>query len=99
MNLFESASEDLAGVQKHETDKDHFLEMLLDENILEEEAHFLANQAEGLDEEPDVEAFALQDEELEKLIQDDPVNLLNDPRLVTEIGEDPIRLYLKEIGS
>jgi len=37
--------------------------------------------------------------ELETLAKENPVDLLHDPRLLTEITEDPVRLYLKEIGS
>ncbi len=51
------------------------------------------------EEEPDDAALAVQDGELDELIQDEPSNLLRDPRLVTEISEDPVRLYLKEIGN
>lgn len=51
------------------------------------------------DDEPDDEALAVQDEELDELIHDEPAALLHDPRLGSEIGEDPVRLYLKEIGS
>ena len=50
-------------------------------------------------EEPDDEALSFHDEDLEDLTQEDTFKLLNDPRLVTEISEDPVRLYLKEIGN
>ncbi len=51
------------------------------------------------DKEPDDLALAIQDEELEELILDEPTSLLNDPRLGPEISEDPVRLYLREIGD
>jgi len=31
--------------------------------------------------------------------QEDTLSMLRDPRLITEIGEDSVRLYLKEIGN
>ena len=73
---------------------DELEEILLDDDeLLNDSATILQ------DEEPDDEALAIQDEELEEIIQDDSTELLNDPRLVTEISEDPVRLYLKEIGD
>lgn len=51
------------------------------------------------DEEPDDEAFVLQDDEFDEFVKEDTLNLLNDTRLVREISEDPVRLYLKEIGN
>lgn len=35
----------------------------------------------------------------EELKRDEPLDLIRDPKLVVEIGEDPVRLYLKEIGN
>ena len=49
--------------------------------------------------EPDLDAISIQDEELEDLIKDNTSSLFNDPKLATEISEDPVRLYLKEIGN
>ena len=46
----------------------------------------------------DDEVFQLQDDEIEEIVRKDTTNLLNDPKLAIEIGEDPVRLYLREIG-
>jgi RNA polymerase primary sigma factor len=46
----------------------------------------------------DEEVFPLQDDEIEEIVRKDTTNLLNDPKLAIEIGEDPVRLYLREIG-
>ena len=36
---------------------------------------------------------------LTKVLPDEDLNILKDPRVVAEISEDPVRLYLKEIGN
>ena len=70
------------------------------EDLLDQEVSPLDDQEDIIrDFEPDDEALALQDEELETIIQEDPASLLSDPHIVGEIGEDPVRLYLKEIGN
>ena len=38
-------------------------------------------------------------EDLETAITDDTLQLLQDPRLIADGSEDPVRLYLKEIGN
>ncbi len=50
-------------------------------------------------EEPDAQALSLEARELESLEKEEPLELLEDPRLAVELGEDPVRLYLKEIGG
>lgn len=49
--------------------------------------------------EVDEAGLSLEEEELETLTQEDTLDLFRDPRLAAEIGEDPVRLYLKEIGN
>lgn len=39
------------------------------------------------------------DVEMEELAQEDTLGLLHDARFLAEVGEDPVRLYLKEIGN
>jgi RNA polymerase primary sigma factor len=55
----------------------------------------------GLDEEgePDDDALSREEQDLAKLVQEGPLDLLDDPTLVMELSEDPVRLYLKEIGG
>jgi RNA polymerase primary sigma factor len=55
----------------------------------------------GLDEEgePDEEELSREEQELEKLAKDEPLNILKNPSLMIELSDDPVRLYLKEIGG
>ncbi len=41
----------------------------------------------------------LDDESVEDLVSEDPLEIIKDPSLVVEVLEDPVRLYLKEIGQ
>lgn len=47
----------------------------------------------------DETGLTLAEDELADLVRQDALDLLRDPRLAVEISEDPVRLYLKEIGS
>jgi len=51
------------------------------------------------EEEIDDENPLIVSDDLETLIKEEPLELLRDPRVVSEINEDPVRLYLKEIGN
>ena len=55
----------------------------------------------SLDEEgePDDDTLTREAEDLAELIKEEPLDLLEDPSLVMELSEDPVRLYLREIGS
>jgi RNA polymerase primary sigma factor len=50
-------------------------------------------------EEPDVSVLAQEEPELESLVKEEPLEILDNPSLVMELSEDPVRLYLKEIGG
>ena len=63
------------------------------EDLLGEEEHLLTG--EDIDE----AGLTLAEDDLADLARQDTLDLLRDPRLATEIGEDPVRLYLKEIGN
>jgi RNA polymerase primary sigma factor len=76
------------------------LDMAGFEDLLEEDSSLLASEEVFLpQEEPSKEALTLEDEELETLVSENTLDLLNDPRLFSELSEDPVRLYLKEIGN
>jgi RNA polymerase primary sigma factor len=47
----------------------------------------------------DEKSLAREEEELSTIAQDDNSDLLQHPKIVAELGEDPVRLYLREIGS
>ncbi|MEM5775165.1 MAG: sigma-70 factor domain-containing protein, partial [Anaerolineaceae bacterium] len=50
-------------------------------------------------EEPDEPALTQSSEEWAELAMDDPLEILEDPTFAMELSEDPVRLYLKEIGQ
>jgi RNA polymerase primary sigma factor len=52
-----------------------------------------------VDDELEDDVISLDEEELETIVNDDNLDILNDSRIMAEIGEDPVRLYLKEIGN
>jgi RNA polymerase primary sigma factor len=61
---------------------------------------------DSADEEEELPSFDIDEEsisldnELDALSQqEDTLSMLRDPRLMTEIGEDSVKLYLKEIGN
>ena len=49
--------------------------------------------------EPDDDALSREELDLTELVKEGPLDLLEDPALMMELGEDPVRLYLKEIGG
>jgi RNA polymerase primary sigma factor len=53
----------------------------------------------SLVEEPDPATLSLEEPDLESLVKEEPLELLDNPNLVMELSEDPVRLYLKEIGG
>jgi RNA polymerase primary sigma factor len=50
-------------------------------------------------EDVDEAGLSLAEDELAELVRQDALEILRDPRLTAEVSEDPVRLYLKEIGS
>jgi RNA polymerase primary sigma factor len=71
------------------------------ESLPIEDLEQLLINADGLlsGEDVDEVSLSLEEDELEALIQEEPLDLLQNPHLMAEIGEDPVRLYLKEIGN
>jgi len=49
--------------------------------------------------EPDDSALAQTNGEWGELVAEDPMEILEDPSIALELSEDPVRLYLKEIGQ
>jgi RNA polymerase primary sigma factor len=49
--------------------------------------------------EPDDDTLSREEQDLAELVKEEPLDLLEDPALVMELSEDPVRLYLKEIGG
>jgi RNA polymerase primary sigma factor len=83
------------------SDSDSGDTLLLEENsLVADDINDLLEDEETLPlEGPDDEVLSLEAEELEKIAQENPLELLEDPKLIGELGEDPVRLYLKEIGG
>jgi len=59
----------------------------------------LANARENEQEELDNDAFLEESKELEEISSEDPLQILQHPGLAAELTNDPVRLYLKEIGQ
>ena len=57
----------------------------------------LASSAPAAETEEDV--VPVHDEEVEEIVREDTRDLLSDPKLAVEAGDDPVRLYLREIGT
>jgi RNA polymerase primary sigma factor len=49
--------------------------------------------------EPDDSALAQSGSEWNEISAEDPLEILEDPTIALELSEDPVRLYLKEIGQ
>lgn len=49
--------------------------------------------------EPDESSLAQTREEWGEIVAEDPLEILEDPSIALELSEDPVRLYLKEIGQ
>jgi len=49
--------------------------------------------------EPDDSALVQSNGEWNELVSEDPLEILEDPSIALELSEDPVRLYLKEIGQ
>ena len=55
----------------------------------------------GLEEkgEPDDATLSQEKKDLDQIAKDKPSEILKDPSMVVELSDDPVRLYLKEIGG
>ena len=66
---------------------------------LDEIEDLLEEGEEVLLEEPPPDLLTAESEEWSKVAAEDPLEVLRDPKLLIELSEDPVRLYLKEIGG
>ena len=60
---------------------------------------FLSTDSLEEEGEPDDDALSREEQDLAELVKEEPLDLLDDPVLMMELSEDPVRLYLKEIGG
>ena len=51
------------------------------------------------DMEPDEEQLSREERDLQELAKDESLDVANNPSLIMELSDDPVRLYLKEIGG
>ena len=49
--------------------------------------------------EPDDDILTQEKKDLEEIAKDEPQEILEDPNLAVELSDDPVRLYLREIGG
>jgi RNA polymerase primary sigma factor len=49
--------------------------------------------------EPDEDAILREEKDLGDIEKEKPTDLLEDPKMAVELSDDPVRLYLKEIGG
>ena len=66
---------------------------------MDEVDDLLAEEDLSVVEEPDDRELSLEEDELAEFEKEEPLDLLKDPTLIMELSEDPVRLYLREIGE
>ena len=49
--------------------------------------------------EPDEKTIIHQAKELDKLAKEEPLDVLENAKVIVELSDDPVRLYLREIGE
>lgn len=54
---------------------------------------------DDVDAEPNEEELSREEQDLEELVKDEPLDVASNPSLIIELSDDPVRLYLKEIGG
>ncbi len=67
--------------------------------LLDELEEDVPHGMDPLMEEPDERTLSLEAQELEAFEKEDPLDGLPVPSVMSELSEDPVRLYLKEIGG
>jgi len=67
--------------------------------ILNKSSETLADDDQLLGGDIDPKSLSREEQESQKMPQSGKVDILNKPELLADIGDDPVRLYLKEIGS
>jgi RNA polymerase primary sigma factor len=73
---------------------------LEDQDIpLDEVDNLLGEERFDEEGEPDDDTLSREEQDLAELVKEEPLDLLDNPALMVELSEDPVRLYLKEIGG
>jgi RNA polymerase primary sigma factor len=98
MDLYSEPAEVNAGSEPDQKDED-FLDPQDDFGLpIDEADDLLVDEVELIDE-PSPEVLTAESEDWNNVVNEDSVELLHDPKLIMELSEDPVRLYLKEIGG
>ena len=94
-------SEELLPIDDFDAEELDGSEIEDDDELLFEAAEALKNQSEDdfSDESLDSDDLEKEAEDLEKVEQDASLDILSTTRSLVELGDDPVRLYLKDIGS
>ena len=92
-NLEENLDPDAAGLEEDLLDLDDLMDPI---DAVGGLLSIAGIEEEG---EPDDESLSREELDLAELVKEDPLDLVGDPSLVIELSEDPVRLYLKEIGG
>ncbi|HLE13922.1 MAG TPA: sigma-70 family RNA polymerase sigma factor [Anaerolineales bacterium] len=92
-NLEENLDPDAAGLEEDLLDLDDLMDPI---DAVGGLLSIAGIEEEG---EPDDESLSREELDLAELVKEDPLDLVGDPGLVIELSEDPVRLYLKEIGG
>jgi RNA polymerase primary sigma factor len=66
---------------------------------LDEVDNLLGENRFDEDGEPDDDTLSREEQDLAELVKEEPLDILDNPALMVELSEDPVRLYLKEIGG
>ncbi len=100
----QTKQEDLDTTRRVNSDEDRFDEEELGgpraEFEASEEGGDLEDEVDTEDEgEPDEEALSREEQEVQKYSKEEPTEVLKDPNVLMELSDDPVRLYLREIGG
>jgi hypothetical protein len=69
---------------------------LEDQDIpLDEVDNLLGEERFDEEGEPDDDTLSREEQDLAELVKEEPLDLLDNPALMVELSEDPVRLYLK----
>jgi len=66
---------------------------------VEEVGELLERADLSVDGDPNDSVLSKKEKEAESLVKEEPLDILEDPGMIMELSEDPVRLYLKEIGG
>jgi RNA polymerase primary sigma factor len=86
-------------LEDEEPEKDELLSQEVEALPIEEIDDLLVEEDESSGEDSEEEETPEEDEDWDANSTEDDSDLSDDPKLLMELTEDPVRLYLKEIGS